>query len=76
MSCGAFSVGDGEMAPLFHSVALQQYIILCSQVWIEKLIISMISRRKKKGVGSVVWGVGCGENWGELVGNVILYVML
>lgn len=24
-------VGDGEMAPLFHSVALQQYIILCSQ---------------------------------------------
>ncbi|XP_043808621.1 protein farnesyltransferase subunit beta-like isoform X3 [Manihot esculenta] len=24
-------VGDGEMAPLFHSVALQQYIILCPQ---------------------------------------------
>uniref|UniRef100_A0A2C9UAH9 Prenyltransferase alpha-alpha toroid domain-containing protein n=2 Tax=Manihot esculenta TaxID=3983 RepID=A0A2C9UAH9_MANES len=23
--------GDGEMAPLFHSVALQQYIILCPQ---------------------------------------------
>ncbi|XP_043808620.1 protein farnesyltransferase subunit beta-like isoform X2 [Manihot esculenta] len=25
-------VGDGEMAPLFHSVALQQYIILCPQL--------------------------------------------
>uniref|UniRef100_A0A2C9U718 Prenyltransferase alpha-alpha toroid domain-containing protein n=1 Tax=Manihot esculenta TaxID=3983 RepID=A0A2C9U718_MANES len=53
-------VGDGEMAPLFHSVALQQYIILCPQVWIEKLVLSMISRRKKKGLG-----VGCGV-WGEL----------
>lgn len=26
-----------EMEPLFHSLALQQYILLCSQVWFSNI---------------------------------------
>ncbi|KAG6741675.1 hypothetical protein POTOM_054952 [Populus tomentosa] len=33
------SLGNVEMEPLFHSLALQQYILLCSQVEIEKLFL-------------------------------------
>jgi hypothetical protein len=33
------SLGNVELEPLFHSLALQQYILLCSQVEIEKLFL-------------------------------------